>query len=160
MSVQTKRVLLRFLFFALIGLLVEIFFTSLGRLQHGDINMKGHTSPWMMFDYGLLGIVTGPLMRSLKGVRVPLVGRAFVYMIGIFLVELVSGWVFDMCGIHVWDYSHLPLNVHGYITLTYAPLWYLLGLFVEFLYRRVDTTALVFSLRLTAERIEEMQGRS
>ncbi len=155
MSTQTKRVLLRFLLFAFIGLLIELFFTSLGRLLGGNINMKGHTSPWMMIDYGLLGVVTGPLMTALKGVRIPLVGRAFVYMIGIFAVEFVSGWVFDLCGIEIWDYSDKPYNLYGYITLTYAPFWFLLGLFVEFLYRRVDAAALMLSLGLTAEQLEE-----
>ncbi|HEO72231.1 MAG TPA: hypothetical protein ENN80_13295 [Candidatus Hydrogenedentes bacterium] len=154
---QTKRVLLRFLLFALAGMLMEVFFTAAGALIHdGNWNMHGHSSPWMMMDYGLLGIVLMPIARPLirRGVALPF--RAAVYMAGIFFVEFVSGWVFDVCGLVIWDYSHLPLNLCGYITLLYIPCWYATGLVVEYLYRRFDAFALVLAAGVSPEELEPL----
>lgn len=156
MSVNTKRVLWRLLLFGLLGLLLEVFFTSLGGLKHGKWNMAGHTSPWMMIDYCLFAVILMPVGRPLARMGVPLPARAILYMVMIFAVEFVSGWIFDLCGIHIWDYSHLPLNLYGYITLSYAPFWYGLGLIAEALYLRIDAAALAWALGLTAERIEAL----
>jgi uncharacterized membrane protein len=70
--------------------------------------------------------------------------RAVVYMIGIFFVEYVSGILFHkVLGLRIWDYSNLPFNLHGQITLLYIPFWYALGLGLEKLYEWVDKTAWV-----------------
>lgn len=152
MKIEHKRILWRFLLFALFGLLMEVFFGATGSLIKGNWHtLRGGSSPWMMIDYGLLGVVLMPLAQPMMRRGIPLIGRAVVYMAGIFLVELVSGYVFDVVGIEVWDYSHLPLNLGGYITLTYAPFWYVLGLFVEAIYRRLDAMATVVARGLCAD---------
>jgi len=148
-----KRVLLRVLLFALLGLVFEVFFTDLGALVHGKIGRNGNTSLLMMLDYGILGLALGPISEALKRRRVPLALRAAVYMLGIFFVEYTSGRLFTACGWTIWDYSALKWNLHGQITLLYAPVWYGLGLGVEFLYRRVDACAAVLLRGLTAEQI-------
>ena len=53
MPSNTARASLRFFLFALLGLLMEVFFTAASELLDGDWNMHGKTSPWMMIDYGL-----------------------------------------------------------------------------------------------------------
>ena len=148
-----KRMLLRVLLFALLGLVFEVFFTDLGALLHGKIGRYGNTSLLMMLDYGLLGLAVGPIAEALKRRRVPLVLRAVVYMVGIFFIEYSSGRLFTACGWTIWDYSALKWNLHGQITLLYAPIWYGLGLGVEFLYGRVDACAAVLQRGLTAEQI-------
>jgi len=82
-----------------------------------------------------------------------LVLRALIYMLGIFLVEYSSGRLFTACGWEIWNYSGLKWNLHGQITLLYAPVWFCLGLFVEFLYRRVDACAAVLLCGLSAEQV-------
>ena len=159
MSVQTKRVIWRFMLFALFGLLMEVFFGAFGSLSRHNWNMRGGTSPWMMLDYGLLGIVLMPLARPMMRRGIPLVGRAVAYMLLIFFVELVSGWVFDLCGIKVWDYSHLRYNLCGYITLLYTPFWYALGLVVEYLYKKIDAASLLFALGVNADMLEASADR-
>ncbi|HPU98383.1 MAG TPA: hypothetical protein PLO53_10570, partial [Candidatus Hydrogenedentes bacterium] len=67
--------------------------------------------------------------------------RAVVYMLGIFLVEYVSGEIFTAAGLRIWNYSHLPLNLRGQITLVYAPFWFALGLGLETLNRWIDRCA-------------------
>jgi uncharacterized membrane protein len=150
MSEGVKRGLIRFLLFALIGLLIEVFFTSISNLLRGNWNMRGSTSPWMMIDYGLLGVALMPLARPMIRRGWPLPVRALVYMLGIFLVEYVSGLIFTAAGLSIWNYSHLPYNLQGQITLLYAPFWFALGLVVEWLYRRIDAIALVLLRGWTA----------
>lgn len=159
MSFGSKRVLLRFFIFALIGLLIEVFFTASGKLMRGQWSSHGHTSPLMMVDYGLLGVVLMPIGMPLKRKGVPLALRAVVYMVGIFFIEFVSGWLFDLCGIKIWDYSHKPLNFYGYITLTYAPFWYALGLGAEYLYQKVDSMAVTLLLGLNADTLLAAHGK-
>lgn len=150
---EKRRVVIRVVLFALLGLLVELFFTALGALLKGNINFSGHSSPWMMLDYGILGLLVGPMAGVMKRKRLPLLIRAAVYMLGIFLVEYVSGRIFVAFGIHIWDYSHLPLNLHGQITLTYAPYWYALGLGLELLNKWIDACAVTLAGGFTAEEL-------
>lgn len=156
MSLHAKRVFGRFVLFAMLGLLFEVFFIAGGELLAGNWNMHGRTSPWMIPDYGLLGLVLMPIARPMIRRGVPLPARAAVYMIGIFAVEFASGWLFDVGGLVIWDYSHLPGNLYGYIAPQYIPFWYTLGLFAEFLYRRVDMVSLALSKGVTAEQIEAL----
>jgi len=151
-----SRVVIRVILFALLGLLMEVFFTAAFQLKDGNWNMHGKTSPWMMLDYGLLGILLMPIARPLINRGVPLVLRAAVYMIGIFIVEYFSGLIFVAFGLVIWDYSHYPYNLHGQITLLYAPAWYFLGLWVETLYRNIDAMAATIQHQLKAEEIDEM----
>ena len=136
-----KQTAVRVLLFALLGLLMEVFFTAAGSLARGNWNLRGHTSPWMMLDYGILGVAVYPIAGWLIRRNVPLFLRAAVYMLGIFVVEYVSGEVFIALGLHIWNYSHLPLNFRGQITLLYAPFWYALGLGLETLNRWIDRCA-------------------
>jgi uncharacterized membrane protein len=150
------RAIVRFLLFAWLGLLLEVHFTALGSLAKGDWNLRGQTSPWMMLDYGLLGILLMPIAQPLIARGVPLVLRAAIYMLGIFVVEYVSGMIFTAFGLRIWNYSHLPYNLHGQITLLYAPLWWGLGLVVETLYRRIDAFAVVILRGVSAEAVERL----
>jgi uncharacterized membrane protein len=140
-----KRIVLRVILFALLGLLIELFFTSFGSLAKGNFNMRGHSSPWMMPVYGLLGVCIGPVTEPLKRCKVPLIARAILYMLGIFLVEYIAGAIFYRMGLQIWDYSKRPLNLHGYITLTYAPFWLFLGLWIEYLYKKLDACAVTLA---------------
>ena len=145
-----KRTLLRVLLFALLGLVFEVFATDLSAMLRGRIGRHGNTSLLMMLDYGLLGLVIGPVSAALQRRRIPLVLRALVYMCGIFLVEYVSGRLFTACGWSIWNYSRYKWNLHGQITLLYAPFWYFLGLWAEFLFQRLDACAVVLLRGLTA----------
>lgn len=142
---EWKRPAIRFLIFAILGVFMEVVFTGMsGLILEGNISMNGHSSPWMMLDYGLLGILVPFFRDPLVKRQVPLFLRAVVYMLGIFFVEYVSGIVFHkVLGLRIWDYSHLPYNLHGQITLIYTPFWYGLGLGVEKLYEWVDKCAWV-----------------
>jgi uncharacterized membrane protein len=154
MSISTKRILGRFILFGLLGLVFEVFFGAIWNLKLGHWNMHGQSSPWMIFDYGLLGIVLMPIARPLIKRNIALPFRAVVYMLGIFTVEFISGWLFDICGLTIWDYSSLPYNLCGYIAFMYVPIWYGVGLVAEYLYQKVDTIALVLATGLNNQKLE------
>lgn len=151
-----QRVAIRVALFALLGLLIEVFFTAAFQLKDGNWNMHGKTSPWMMLDYGLLGILIMPIAQLLIRKGVPLFIRAAVYMVGIFIIEYFSGLLFVACGLRLWDYSHYAYNLHGQITLLYAPAWYFLGLWVETLYRYIDAMAVTLRHGFRADELESL----
>lgn len=153
MSIDVKRVLYRMLLFGLAGLLFEVFFGALWNLKLGNWNMHGKSSPWMLFDYSLLGLLLMPMARPMIRRGVPLVLRAVVYMIGIFIVEFISGWIFDLMGLKIWDNSSRPYNLCGYIALMYVPIWYGVGLVAEPLHRKLDAMAMVLVRGLSADQI-------
>ncbi len=150
---QVKRVLLRVLFFALLGLLMEVFFGAFGALMRHRWNAVGHTSLWMLIDYGLAGVLIMPIGQPLIRRGVPLVLRAVVYMLGIFAVEYVSGRIFTGMGLRVWGYEHLAYNLHGQIAPQFIPAWYSLGLVFEWLYRRIDAAAVLWAKKITVEQL-------
>lgn len=156
MSLNVKRALARFLLFGMTGLLLEVFFVAVCSAKNGNWNLHGQSSPWMILDYGLLGLVLMPIARPLIRRGIPLGLRAVVYMLGIFMIEFVSGWFFALVGLKIWDYTHLPFNLFGYISALYAPLWYALGLVAEYMYRKIDAIAVVLVWGFTAERLETL----
>lgn len=115
--------------------------------------MHGHSSPWMAVVYGLLGVLGAPVSEALKKRPIPLFFRAFIYMLLIFLVEYLYGVFFQAVGLQIWDYSTYPLNLHGHITLVYAPFWFFLGLWIEYLYKKLDACAAVMVINCSADEI-------
>ena len=91
------------------GWCLEIFWTGLHSLVTGNFTMMGKTSLLMFPVYGLAALIR-PAYRKLK--------------------------VFQKLHICPWDYSHVPLQYKGVIRLDYAPLWFLTGLFFEWLLRQ------------------------
>lgn len=158
MNENVKRAIVRFFLFALLGLLMEVFFTATGSLLRGNWNLRGGTSPWMMLDYGLLGVLVLPISSRMKAWHFPLFARAAAYMVLIFVVEYISGMIFThLLGLRIWDYSNKPLNLHGQITLTYTPYWLALGFFVEYLHGKIDAFAVVLLRGIRAEDLDRLQ---
>ena len=155
---NAKRIFVRFLIFGMMGLLLEVFNGAFGRALAGDINIFGKTSPWMILDYGILGIAIMPIANILIRRRVPLPVRALFYMFGIFAIEYVSGIIFTWgLGLRIWNYSDMPYNLHGQIALSFAVPWYCIGLVAEYLYKRVDACAVVLVRGMRAEQLLELE---
>lgn len=116
-------------------------------------SLQGHTTMWQ-WTVGL-GMTVGlrlyfqwlDRMDDLHPIFKNIWFTAFIAMILIFVVELISGIFFNMyLGFHLWDYSQyvwngIPLNLWGQITIVYAPFWYLAGLFVKPVYTSVHALA-------------------
>lgn len=160
MSLNGKRMAVRFMLFGLLGLAFEVWGTAFVPYQGNRWLVRGLSSPWMIPIYGLLGIVFEPIRQQLVRRKTPYLLRAAIYMAAIFLVEYAAGMLFLAVGLNqrhashmdvVWDYSGLPLNLHGQICLLWTPIWYVTGLVLEPLYRWVDACATTLVLGLGAE---------
>lgn len=127
--------------FGLLGLLMEVFYGAACSLAAGRPGLRGSTSLWMLPLYALPGLLLAPAARNLKRRKLPLPARAAVYMFAIYAVEFCAGAGFHALGLRVWDYTQMPLNIGGYVTLAYAPFWYALGLALESVYKKLDRAA-------------------
>lgn len=106
---------------------MEVFWTGIASLFKGDAALMAHSSIWMIIIYGM-ALFLEPFQKMLKDKNWFV--RGFVYMLLIYFAEYVTGFALDILNIQVWKYEDV-LNIHGYITLTFAPLWFMVGLFFE-----------------------------
>jgi hypothetical protein len=131
-------------FFGCFGITAEVFFTAIFGFHHDttgilgivkglqhtgiDWRLMGGSYAWMFPIYGLSGWLFPPLMRIIHRYSVPV--RMTIYMIGIYAVELISGWILDMLiGSCPWDYR--GPHIFKYINPPHAPAWMAMGLGIE-----------------------------
>lgn len=120
----------RFIVFGILGWCAEILWTGFCSLLAGDGALTAKTYLWMFPIYGLAGLAM-PLFLAFRR-HCPLWQRAGFYVLAIFTVEFVTGWLLQMItGACPWDYGDSFFSVMGFIRLDYAPLWAILGLFFE-----------------------------
>ncbi len=123
----------RFIICGAVGWCVEILWTGLNSLASGRFKLIGQSSLWMFPIYGCAALIE-PLSKIYRKCNVFI--RGIVYMLHIFFAEFISGTILQKFGMCPWDYSGTPYNIDGIIRLDYAPLWFGLGLFYEFLFKR------------------------
>jgi len=114
---------------------IEVLFTGTlgGMVGFKDkvyFTLAGYSSFWMGIVGGFLLIGLGA-MNGIKWIKKQslfvqsLLGAALIL-----LVEFVSGLILNMLfGLHVWDYSHIPLNILGQINFFYGIFWFFLAPF-------------------------------
>jgi len=100
-----------------------------------EISWRGH-SHWTM---GLLGgiclVLIGAINNTTVFKRLGIIQQA---LIGSFLIitplELLAGIILNMwLGLGIWDYSGLPFNIMGQISLLFSLLWIPLAVVAIFL---------------------------
>lgn len=129
----------RFLIYGSIGWIMEIMWTGLDSLIHGDLRMMGFTNLWMFVIYGC-AVFLEPLHHIIAGWRWPL--RGFVWLAIIWAAEYFSGLILvHSLGVYPWHYSD-RFSIDGLITLTFAPVWFFGGLLFERIHRILDSTHL------------------
>lgn len=118
----------------MLGWGLEILWTGFHSLLNGDSRLMGHSSLWMFPIYGMAAMIS-PVYSLLKPLNI--IFRGLIYMLCIFAVEYVTGTILQ--GLHLcpWDYSQAPYNINGVIRLDYAPLWFAVGLFFEWMLCRI-----------------------
>ncbi|MCM1564775.1 MAG: hypothetical protein FNP40_15660 [Dehalobacter sp. 4CP] len=125
----------RYLIYGLMGWSLEIIWTGLDSLIHGDFRLMGFTNLWMFFIYGSAAILE-PLHDLISGWRWPL--RGLVWLTAIWGIEYFSGlFLLKILGVYPWRYTD-PLAINGLITLSYAPVWFIGGLLFERVHRKLD----------------------
>jgi uncharacterized membrane protein len=85
---------------------------------------RGWSHPSMFLAGGMCFVLIGALHGSRFGGELPLAAQALLGAVVVTAVELVTGLIVNVrLGWHVWDYSHLPLNFKGQISLYFFLLW-------------------------------------
>lgn len=120
---------MRYILYGLAGWCIEIFWTGLGSLISGDVNLRGWTYLWMFPIYGL-AIFMEPVHNRIR--NLPFFIRGTIYTLIIFFIEYSTGLLLKtFLGVCPWDYSGTPFSVGGFIRLDYAPAWFIAGLLFE-----------------------------
>jgi len=127
----------RFFLYGFAGWCIEIFWTGLGTALKGSIDMKGFTYIWMLPIYGM-GVFMEPIHDKIR--RYPLLVRGGVWVLIIFTIEYLSGWLLSVTtGACPWDYTgNTPYSVNGYIRLDYALPWFGVGIIFEHIHDYLD----------------------
>ncbi len=171
-STKLRFFLFRLALYGLVGLAGEVIFynvVKLGRLVPGvkalfqfgwhvdprlglgaiwdadPVALYGQASLWMMLVYaGATFGVIEPVYRRLW--RRPAVLRAAVYGVGILVFEAVTGWVlYGITGYKIWFYDD-ALSIVGMTSVYILPMWMIIGLLVERVYRELMDPDLVRAL--------------
>ena len=134
---DTTTMITRFLIYGTVGWCLEIFWTGLLAGFKGNKTLSGSTSLWMFPIYGMV-VFLEPFFVLFGGL--PFFVRGVAYMLFIFGAEYISGLtLLGTVGVCPWDYSHAKLNIAGVIRLDYAPVWFGVGLFYEWLFKVLIT---------------------
>jgi len=132
LNVSNNKPMITFIYYGLIGFIMEVLWTGLGSFINGDLTMKSTTSIWMFFIYGL-AVFLQPLFILLEGL--PIVLRGVIYMVLIFSAEYATGYLLERSiGRCPWDYGNGSFSIYGLIRLDYAPVWFAVGIFYEYIY--------------------------
>ena len=127
---------IRLFVYGLLGLMYEITFTALWDLVQSNfatLSLKGYSSIWSFFIYGSCTFC-GEKFYNLYKPKFSAFTRGLVYMQMAYSWEFVSGLILRRFNACTWDYTDFRLDVMGLIALEYAPMWFLTGLFQEFIY--------------------------
>jgi Putative ABC-transporter type IV len=128
----------RFLAYGVLGLGVEVVFTSISRaLRTRDARLVGRTYLWMLPIYGAGGLVLERLHARLVRRGVPAAVRALASTGAILGWEYASGSVLRRAlGDCPWRYRR-GVTLGGYVRLDYSPYWYGAALLFELLQHEV-----------------------
>ena len=128
----------RFLAYGVLGLGVEVVFTSISRaLRTRDARLAGRTYLWMLPIYGAGGLVLERLHARLVRRGVPAPVRALAGTFAIFAWEYATGSALRRAlGECPWRYRR-GLTLGGYVRLDYLPYWYGAALLFESLQHEV-----------------------
>lgn len=131
---KTKSFIYNFIQCGLIGWCLECFWTGLGSFVHDkDKKFTCRTSILMFPIYGMAAMIA-PLGRLLKNQNTFFRGSFYTALI--YGVEYLTGQYLKNKDACPWDYSQVRYNLKGLIRLDYAPVWFLMGLFYEYVLGR------------------------
>lgn len=126
-----------FILFGILGIFGEVVFTAIQSIfKTRRLRLQGISFLWMFPIYGLLAVLFPPISGAIS--HTPMILRGLIYMLGIYVVEYVTGATLTaLTGGHIWQYTD-RFNFKGQITLLHAPVWFGVGLAVERYYPWVE----------------------
>ncbi|KJS16402.1 MAG: membrane protein [Peptococcaceae bacterium BRH_c4b] len=120
----------RFVFYGLLGWVLEVFWTGLESGLGGDPRLRSTTYLWMFPIYGL-AVFLEPVHQHIR--HWPWLLRGIIWLVIIWAIEYVTGGLLRMfTGYSPWDYTGVGRwEINGLIRLDMAPLWFAAGLLFE-----------------------------
>lgn len=117
--------LARTLVYGCVGTQLEMFFTGFHSIFIlRDRSAICRTSLLMIpiYGFGADGLGLLRLLIHFAPIFIP------VATLFIFALEYVSGWLFHLLKIKIWDYSHSKFSIHGMVRLDYLPFWLMVAI--------------------------------
>ena len=88
-----------------------------------ELAWRGFSHPSMFIVGGICILVLGSINNYLPW-EMPLLWQSLIGAVAITIIEFISGIIVNIwLGLGVWDYTHLPLNVLGQVSLLFFFLW-------------------------------------
>lgn len=85
-------------------------------------------SHWTMFILGGICFLILGVLNEIFGRATPLFPQMVMGSVIITSLEYITGVIVNIyLGWDVWDYSHLPLNLHGQICVPYMIIWFFIS---------------------------------
>ena len=99
-----------------------------GIIYYGvELLWRGH-SHWTMMIVGGLSFIFCGIINEILSWNTPFWIQCIIGSICITTIEFISGCIINLeCGLGVWDYSNLPLNIMGQICILFSFFWVILG---------------------------------
>ena len=111
------------------------FLFMIGGFAYGAIEnlSRGYSHISMFIAGGICFILIGELNEQVSW-DLPLVGQMAISAVIITLIEFITGLVVNIwLQLNVWDYSELPYNILGQVSLLFTIIWFFISLFAIFL---------------------------
>lgn len=124
-----------FIAFGILGMITEVAFGAIkALLVERSYELKGSTSLWKFPAYGLITFIY-PLIAVRIG-SLPWYGRGAAFMVAFFIMEFLVGWALTKLTVCPWHYPE-KWSIKGLVYLPYAPLWFGVGLGIEWVWPKV-----------------------
>ena len=130
---------MRALFYLMVGVTGEIFYTSIKALiLKRDLRLQGYTQLWVMPMYALGGVfIFEKIHIDMAGWFVGI--RFLIYALVIFTLEFIVGFLAEkIIGECPWKYEG-RWNIGTYINLPHLPFWGAAGLIFELVHNYLLT---------------------
>ena len=92
-----------------------------------ELVYRGYTHPSMIVVGGLCGVLIGLINNIAPNEK--LYKQCLISMVIVTCVVFISGYILNIkMGLNIWDYSDLPLNFMGQISLLFSVFWFFLSI--------------------------------
>jgi hypothetical protein len=129
----------RFIIYGFLGLCAEVIVSAVLHKWEGkekNWSLRGQSYLWSFPLYGMIAPLFEPLHDALRPWHWLL--RGIIYVCCFWIVEYSSGRILRRAlGACPWSYAHNRYNLHGLIRWDFFPLWFVFGLFLEYLHDRL-----------------------
>lgn len=129
----------RFFIYGIAGWSMEIVWTGLYSLTHGNASLEAYTSLWMLLIYGS-AVFLEPLHDIIQNWNIFL--RGLIWVVIIWGIEFTTGKILlSILHVYPWRY-YGKFAVEGLVRIDYAPAWFIAGMLFERIHRTLDRVTL------------------